>query len=121
MMPISHEDLGVDEDLGRRVLARARVIAPCISSFVEGTEEYLDTVAILRGVIDELPSKGTARVRGQRIGSAGVDYADIKSAFDGDPSVSLRALCAAASGGGGPRGSFPTDRPLARLWPEQYS
>jgi hypothetical protein len=117
---ITHEMIGDDEDLAREVLIIARDIAPCVSSFAEYSEQERDALAILRRVYKDIAARGSRFVKGQRIGSAAVDYADIESAFDGQPRRALRALCGAAAATGAPRGSFPTDRPIARIWPERY-
>ncbi|MFI8593734.1 hypothetical protein ACIGCK_04800 [Microbacterium sp. NPDC078428] len=117
---ISPSDIGTDEDLARRILVRARSIAPCISSFETASESWSDAVAILKSVYSDCVTRGSRSVKSQRVGSASVEYSDLVSAFDGDPSVALRSLCAAASRGGAPAGSFPSERPLARLWPESY-
>lgn len=117
---ITFDMVGADEDLAREVLVVARDIAPCISSLVDDSEEQKDALAILRRVYKETAARGSRLIKGQRIGSAAVDYADIKSAFDGQPRRALRSLCSTATGGGAPRGSFPLERPIARIWPERY-
>ena len=117
---ITHDKIGSDEDLAREVLIVGRDIAPCILSFAEGSEEEKDALAVLKRVYKNLAERGSRLVKAQRIGSASVDYADIESAFDGQPRRALRALCTAAPSQGGSRGSFPIERPLANLWPERY-
>lgn len=117
---ITHDKVGADEDLAREVLIVARDIAPCISSFADGSEEQKDALAILKRVYRDIAARGSRFVKGQRIGSASVDYADIQSAFDGQPRRALRSLCATPSAASGPRGSFPLERPIARIWPERY-
>lgn len=120
MVKITHADLGIqDEDLARRVLVRARTIAPCIDSFTEDSEQRKDAIAILKGVIDELPAAGEARIRSIGRNGTNITLADIASAFDGDASISLRSLCEAANDGPGlPLGSFPEDTPLRHLFRE---
>ncbi|WP_291053719.1 hypothetical protein [Herbiconiux sp.] len=117
---ITHDKLGNDEDLAREVLIVARDIAPCLGSFVEDTEDYKNALAIVRRVYLALAGRGSLFVKGQGIGSARVEYRDIVDAFAGQPTRALRALCSAAPAPGSV-GSFPTERPLANLWPETYS
>lgn len=118
---ITHDKIGDDEDLAREILVIGRSIAPCLASFADDSEEQKNAIAILRRVYKELGGRGSRLVKSQRIAQASVDYATVSSAFDGDPRNALRALCTAASAAGQPRGSFPTGRPLAGLWPETYS
>lgn len=119
-MGITPDRISTDEDLAREVLAEARSIAPCIFSLDETSEEWMTAVAILKRVCADVAARGSRMVRSQRIGSASVDYAIVRSAFDGSPSRGLRALCGAGAGGALPRGSFPKERPISRLWPETY-
>lgn len=112
---------GADENVARRLLVAARSIAPCISSFPDGSEEKKDAIAILLGVLADAPTAGSRRVRAQRIGSASVDYWNADTWMPEDRSA-LRSLCSAASPGGSPLGSFPEARPIDRVWPEgRYS
>lgn len=122
-MAITHDDLGGDEDTARRVLVRARAIAPCISSFVKDSEEWKDALAILRGVIAELPDSGQARMKSlSRNGTSITLDTAIRSAFDGDATTNLRSLCdaqaASVPSGSLPVGSFPKARAFERVWPE---
>ncbi|QZY52918.1 hypothetical protein [Leucobacter tenebrionis] len=117
---ITHDMVGTDEDLAREVLLVARGIAPCISSFADGSEEQKDAIAILRRVYKDITARGLRFVKSQRIGSAAVDYGAITSAFDGDPTRALRALCSSTNGQGLSLGSFPKERPVSRIWPERY-
>lgn len=111
---------GVDADLARRVIATARSIAPCLQSLPNGDDR--DTaISILKAVAAAVPTGGNGRVKGQRIGPAGVDYFDIRTAFSDDDRAGLRALCISASSASTPIGSFP--RPtttVQRMWPERY-
>lgn len=121
-MPITHNDLGVDEDLGRRILVRARIIAPCIDTFDPESEDGKNAIAILKGVIGELPSSGEGRVKSMSRNGTAISFERIASAFEGDPTASLRSLCAAQPRRGLPLGSFPKARPIDRTWPEgEYS
>lgn len=122
MMPITHSDITTDEDLGRRVLARARVIAPCLDTLTPTSENGKTAIAILKGVVAELPAPGEARLRSLSRNGTSVSMAAIASAFEGDAEISLRSLCASSGRGGLPAGSFPASSPLGRLWPEgEYS
>lgn len=117
---IAWDDITTDEDLGREIIVVARDIAPCIDSLTD--EKLKDATAILKRIAKDLTVRGSRMVKAQRIGPASVDYADVRSAFAGQPTRALRALCAAAPGAtqAAPRGSFPTNRPVSRIWPEQY-
>ncbi|GGH34204.1 hypothetical protein [Microbacterium album] len=117
---ITHDQIGSDEDLAREVLIIGRDIAPCLDSFPDGSEQQKDAIAILRRVYKTAAARGSHLIKSQAIGPARVEYADIASAFDGQPRRALRALCGASSAAGLPVGSFPNERPIARLWPERY-
>lgn len=110
---------GVDEDVARRIIVAARSIAPCIDSFEDETENKRNALAILRGVANEAPAPGARRVRSQAIGSARVDYWDAET-WSTQDRRDLRSLCTAPAPTGAPRGSFPRERPVSRLWPETY-
>lgn len=114
---ITHDMIGPDEDLAREILVTGLGIAPCITSFADGSEEQKNAIAILRRVYKDLDTRGSRLVKSQRIGTAAVEYA-IASAFDGQPRAALRALCGAEPTLAAPRGSFPTGRPVSRVWPE---
>lgn len=116
-MAIVHTDLGVDEDLGRRILVRARAIAPCLDSLAG--EARKDAIAILKGVVDELPATGYARAKSLSRDGTSLTFSDIGSAFTADDIAGLRALCAAAAPGGLPIGSFPDSRIASKVWPEE--
>lgn len=118
---ISPSDISTDEDLAREVLAEARSIAPCVLSLDEQqqSEEWKTAVSILKRVCADVQVRGSRMVKSQRIGPAAVDYAEVVSAFAGSPTRGLRALCGTTGGGGLPLGSFPSERPIGRLWPEK--
>jgi len=120
MLMINHSDIGTDEDLARLVLVVARDIAPCIASFPEGSEDEKNATAIVRGVYKALAPRGSQLVKSQRLGPAAVEYREVRSAFQGDPTRALQSLCPPATGRGNSRGSFPQERPISRLWPERY-
>lgn len=116
---IKTTDISSDEDLARRVLVRARSIAPCIDNLTdEESEPYKNAVAILKGVIAELPEAGTARARSLSRNGTSMSF-EIASAFTADVITSLRSLCESSDQRGYPQGSFPTDTVLERLWPEE--
>ena len=119
---ITHTQVGADEDLAREVLIVARDIAPCLDSFPAESEGEKNALAILRRVYETAVARGSHMIKGQSIGPARVEYdTAVRSAFAGQATRALRALCgAAASAGGGPVGSFPVERPITRLWPEGY-
>ncbi|MGV8852829.1 MAG: hypothetical protein ACOH1M_09730 [Rhodoglobus sp.] len=117
---ITPEDIpAVAEDVARRIIVAARSIAPCIDSFLEGSEEKKNAIAILRGVAAEIPVAGSRRVRSQRMGPASADYWNADTWLPEDRR-NLRSLCSAVSSAGNPIGSFPQERALANLWPEKY-
>lgn len=117
-MPITHADISTDEDLGRRVIARARVIAPCLATLDPESEEGLTAIALLKGVVGELPSPGERRVRSVSRNGTAVSLDAIVSAFDSDTVASLRALCGSTPRGALPMGSFPTTPAFGTVWPE---
>jgi len=113
---ITPDQVSTDEDLARRVLVRARSIAPGIDA-LEG-EPRLDAIAILKGVIAEIPAAGSRRVRSRARNGTSVSYNDVGSAFTGDDIAGLRALCGVEPVAL-PVGSFPTGRPFKDVWPEE--
>lgn len=117
-MPITHSMLGGDEDLARRVLVRARTIAPCIDTFANDSEPQKDAIAILKGVIAEMPAPGSRRVRSKSRNGTAISYGDVASAFTEDDIANLRSLCAASGGPRDPIGSFPAAQPVSSVWPE---
>lgn len=118
-MPITHSDISTDEDLGRRVLVRAGIIAPGLGSLDPDTESGKNAIAILKGVIAELPAAGARRTKALSRNGTSMSFEAIDAAFDNDSRLSLRALCGDVSASGLPRGSFPKARPLAGLWPRE--
>lgn len=117
-MPITHSDISSDEDLGRRVLMSARIIAPCLDTIDPASEKGRDAIAVLKGVIAELPAAGSRYTRSLSRNGTSMSFAAIEAAFDTDSRASLRALCGLASGPALPMGSFPADSPVGRVWPE---
>ncbi|TFD09818.1 hypothetical protein E3T26_14415 [Cryobacterium sp. TMT1-21] len=118
---ITPAEISSDENLARRILVRARSIAPCLNSIPDDDDRKLDAIAILKGVIAEVPAPGARRVRSRGRNGTSISYNDPGGAFSDDDIMSLRSLCDAASVGL-PIGSFPAARPLAREWVEgEYS
>jgi len=118
---ITHNDIGTDEDLAREVLVVAHDIAPCLATLPLDSEELRNAISILKRVYRDSETRGSRMIKGQRLGSAGVDYSDVASAFQGQPTRALRAICSASRGTGKARASFPLERPISRLWPETYN
>jgi hypothetical protein len=123
---IEPAELGVDEALALRVLGVARSFAPLLDSIgdaqtAEAIRDRETAVAILSGVAAEARDRGSRLVKAQRIGPAGVDYADAGSWFSADDRAALINLCAKpAATSSGPRGHFPKPGITSRLWPEEY-
>lgn len=122
-MAIDALDLKVpDKVLARRVLAHARVIAPCLPSLDGDARE--DAIAILEGVAREAMARGSRLVTSQSVGSARVSYGSASSWFTDDDRDALRALCPAAAtvsaATGHPVGAFPRPTALYKhVWPEE--
>lgn len=116
---ISPDQIGGDENVARRVLVRARSIAPCIDSLADGSEEQLNAIAILSAVVAEIPAPGTGRIRSKTRNGTSVTLADPGSWFSVDDTAALKSLCAAATAAGLPIGHFPTERAFANVWPEE--
>ena len=115
------EDISTDTDLARRILVRARSIAPCLNSLLDGDDRKLDAIAILKGVIAEVPAPGARRVKSRGRNGTSISYNDPGGAFSDDDIMSLRSLCDVASAGL-PVGSFPKARAFGREWAEgEYS
>lgn len=112
---------GVDENTALRVIAYAISIAPCIDSLPAGGRDRKLAVALLVGVGKEMKARGSRQLKSQRIGPAAVDYVAVASCFSAEDRSALRALCVTSAGAGNPIGSFPTGRPVSRIWPEEYS
>lgn len=117
-MPLTHDKIGSDENLARRVLVRARNIAPCIDTFADDSDEQKDAIAILKGVMAEIPAAGSRRVRSKSRNGTSISYADIGSAFTDDDINALRSLCPSSGRPGEPIGSFPSARPVTGEWLE---
>ncbi|TFD47574.1 hypothetical protein E3T46_17415 [Cryobacterium sp. Hh11] len=115
------EDISTDTDLARRILVRARSIAPCLNSLLDGDDRKLDAIAILKGVIAEVPAPGARRVKSRGRNGTSISYNDPGGAFSDDDIMSLRSLCDVAAVGL-PVGSFPKARAFGNEWREgEYS
>ena len=110
---------GVESDLALRIIAAALSIAPRLDTLPEGRNREM-AIAILKGIAGEAGPRGSRHVKGQRIGPAGVDYADVKSWFFDDDRNSLRALCGMTSAAPTPIGYFPKPGIVSRIWPEGH-
>jgi hypothetical protein len=109
--------LSSDEDLARRILVRARSIAPGIDLIPDDDDRKLDAIAILKGVIAEIPAPGAGRVKSRGRNGTTISYNDPRGAFTDDDMASLRSLVAALPAGL-PIGSFPEARAFGREWAE---
>jgi len=117
-MTITSGDLGVDETLARRILVTTRRIAPCVLTLTGDARE--DAIAILKGVIAELPESGTRRTRSMSRNGTSISYETIETAFTSEARADLRSLCEAAPPEPGlAQASFPSDALFQRLWPEE--
>lgn len=122
-MTITAEDLNVpDALLARRVLAHARVIAPCLQNLADDDRE--DAIAILQGVAREAMARGTRSVVSQSVGTARVSYGSATTWFTDDDRDALRVLCpavaASVASAGHPVGRFPKPtRFYKSVWPEE--
>lgn len=122
-MTIAAEDLKAsDALLARRVLAHARVIAPCLQTLTGDARE--DAIAILQGVAREAMARGTRSVVSQSVGTARVSYGSASSWFTDDDRAALRVLCPAVAesvaSAGHPVGRFPKPtRAYKTVWPEE--
>jgi hypothetical protein len=114
---ISPSEISADENLARRILVRARSIAPGLNDIPDDDDRRLDAIAILKGVVAEVPAPGARRVRSRSRNGTSISYNDPGGAFSPDDISNLRSLCVAPTTGG-PVGSFPEARPLGRQWPE---
>lgn len=116
-MAIQPSDISTNEDVARRVLVRARGIAPCLDS-LDG-EAQKDAIAILKGVVAELPEPGTRGTRSMSRDGSSITYADIASAFSPDDIAGLRSLCEQTAGTRPPLplGAFPVETVSDHVWP----
>lgn len=120
-MAISPAELGGDEDLARRVLVLARVIAPCIDTFADDSEQKKDALAILRGIVGDTGARGSRFVRSEGVGSASVSYERAARFFTADDRDGLLSLCGAKTGpSAASKARFPKPGPIGRVWPERY-
>jgi hypothetical protein len=117
MSVITHAEVSSDEDLGRRVLAYARTIAPCLAALDAETDQGKDAIALLKGVAQAVPDPDMSRVRSMSRNGTSMSF-DVSSAFSPDDRIALRQLCSASGAAVGPVGSFPKGGHIAKVWPE---
>ncbi|MDF2917715.1 MAG: MPMin1 gp44 [Microbacterium sp.] len=113
--------IGGDKDLAIRLILRARQLAPCLPEFDDDTPERTAVVAILKGVAARAASIGTGTIASQGRNGTNRSYRDVRSAFFPEDISGLRLLCpdgATQPTRAMPVGSFPTERPLSKLFPE---
>jgi hypothetical protein len=110
-------EISDDENLARRILVRARSIAPGLNDIPDDDDRRLDVIAILKGVVGEVPRPGERRVRARSRNGTSISYNDLSGAFSDDDMASLRSLVGAAPAGL-PIGSFPPPRAFTNVWPE---
>jgi hypothetical protein len=115
---IHWREISNDEDLGRRILVRARFIAPGLNSIPDEDDRRNDAISILKGVVAEVPPPGSRRVASRSRNGTSMSYRDIGGAFSDDDEANLRSLCEVASAGHTPIGSFPEARAFGNEWRE---
>jgi len=119
-MAITPEDLGVDEDLARRVLIHARIIAPCLDTLADDSEAKKDALAILRGIVADVGGRGSRFVRSQGVLGASVSYERAASYFEPADRAGLQSLCGITPTASVlPRASFPRPGLVTKIWPER--
>lgn len=120
---IQPSDIGTDTDLARRILIRARRVAPCMATWPEALDTRQDAIAILKAVYARAAQVGTGVVASQSRNGTSISLRAVESAWTQEDLDALRSLCDATPAplGALPQGSFPTARPLSKLWPEEYS
>lgn len=119
MAGISHSDITNDEDLGRVLLLRAFDIAPQLRTVEDESEEKKTAIAVLKRVAKRAADIGTGVVESRSRNGSSIKTRDVGRAFQADDLRDLRLLFGIPEPGhAGPLGSFPTSRPLSRLWPE---
>ncbi|PPF18271.1 hypothetical protein C5B92_07080 [Rathayibacter sp. AY1A4] len=114
---ITHSNVSSDEDLGRRVLAYARTIAPCLGTLDGETEQGKDAIALLKSIAKSVPDPEMSRVRSMNRNGTSMSF-DVASAFSSDDRAALRYLCSGSAAAVGPIGSFPKGGHVAKVWPE---
>ncbi|WP_279367338.1 hypothetical protein [Microbacterium testaceum] len=116
---ITHSDITPDEDLGRVILLRAADIAPQVRTVPDATEAKKDAIAVLKRVANRWAETGTGAVQSMSRNGTSMTLRDVGHAFAPTDLRDLRLIFGIPeSTHAGPLGSFPTDRPLSRIWPE---
>lgn len=117
-MAITPNDIGGTEDTAWRVITLALSIAPCLDHLPDNSTERKKALALLRGVIAELPKPGQARLRSRSRNGTSATVAGVESAFDRDTRDALRSLCGAAvTERGHAQAAFPSPT-LGSIYPE---
>lgn len=118
---IQPEDVAADDrELGLRVLAYARTVAPCLSGGV--SDRVAETaIAILRPVAANVAAITRSRgLKGHSVGDWSWTYltdAEIGSVIGPDDRAALRALCGqSGQRRHGPVGSFPPPTDYSRVF-----
>lgn len=116
---IQHSDITTDEDLGRVLLLRAFDIVPQLRTVTDGSEEKKTAVAVLKRVAKRAAEAGTGAVDSLSRNGTSMRLRDVGDSFRPADLSDLRLIFdLPAPARPGPIGSFPTDRPLSRIWPE---
>lgn len=119
-MPITPGMLGDDEDLARRVLIHARIIAPCLDSLPGDSEEQKNALAILRGIVTDVAGRGSRFVRSEGVLGASVSWERSASYFEPADRIGLQSLCGIAPTSAAlSRASFPRAGLVSQIWPER--
>lgn len=117
---ITHSDITPDEDLGRVILLRAASIAPQVRTVPDDTEAKKDAIAVLKRVANRWAETGTGAVQSMSRNGTSMTLRDVGHAFAPTDLRDLRLIFDIPEPAhAGPLGSFPTDRPLSRIWPEE--
>jgi hypothetical protein len=122
MAGITHEDITSDEDLGRVLLLRAFDIAPQLRTVEDESDEKKNAIAVLRRVAKRAVDIGTGVIESRSRNGSSIKTRAVDDAFTPGDLRDLRLIFGpVGEKPHGPVGSFPTDRPVTRLWPETYS
>lgn len=118
MASIEPADISDDRDLGLRVLAYVRPVAPCLQSLADDHDRET-AIAILKQLARTVQAH-TAGLKSRAAGDWSWTYmsdAEMGGYLGVDDRAALRALCGTPTGaGGGPVGSFPTPVDYSRVF-----
>ncbi len=117
---VTPDDIGGDTDRAIRLVLRARELAPGLPDFPDDSAERKAVLAVMKGVAERAGVIGTGALASQGRNGTNRSYRDVRSAFFPEDISGLRSLIPGAdtTGRAMPLGSFPTDRPLSKLFPE---